>query len=93
MTHPYDCCGTEHKCIAHYGDQSIIRQSCLERALKDKQLSQSVAFTEWHPAYRLSILSENHLTLAELKELNKICPGNGLIPNQIGSYLAKPFLR
>jgi hypothetical protein len=65
----------EHSCNQHhYGDQSLIRECCIDDARKYKALTLRNAITDQHPAYRLFLAAWNSLTDAERWQVGDIVP-------------------
>jgi hypothetical protein len=57
----------EHSCgIYHYGDQSIVRDCCVEHCREMARLTLAKALTTSHPAYRAYIEAWNELTDSEM---------------------------
>jgi hypothetical protein len=56
----------EHDCGQyHYGDQTMVRQCCVDDAKHWKSLAIKNAITREHPAYRMFVDATNALTAAE----------------------------
>jgi hypothetical protein len=75
---PYICTDNnryigEHSCnVYHYGDMTLVRDCCVNDALKYKQMTIENALTTSHPAYKMFTASWNSLTDAEMKIVGDI---------------------
>ena len=69
-----------HACRQYaYGDQSVVRECCVEAAATLKHLAQVVAFTDSHPAVRAFFEREAGLTTAEVERVRQRVPGSPTI--------------
>lgn len=58
----------EHSCNHyHYGNQTIVRNCCVEDAVFQIERANKNAFTRWHPAYQMATSAWNSLTDTEMR--------------------------
>lgn len=62
-----------------YGDQTKIRECCVQSCLEAHRLAKKVALTRAHPAYELAIAEWNNLTSAECKAVNDTLEKEGFV--------------
>jgi hypothetical protein len=69
---PYVCCDGnryigEHSCHNYtYGNETLVRECCLQDYRSRRDNAERVAFTSHHPAVRIEIDAWNSLTIAEV---------------------------
>lgn len=64
--HTLDLC--THQCESHhYGNQAVVRDTCVLAYVDAKEIERRLAITAAHPAARVATIYWNHLTEAEMK--------------------------